>query len=291
MDIKGQKKKLTKQISIFTWIGGVSAVMALIPVAWAGYEVLGNHSFFKENELGDFIGGTSGTFASFAGLAFVYVAFLGQRLQILMQQEEIELNREEMKNTTKELEGQKIQLEIQNKNSSRQLLESSFYNALNIFKNDTEKINFFEIYTRFNHMLLPLTFDIYQGDFGEHYHKPKPGAILCNFSRGSILDGIERLEENEKYLLKQGLKLLTSVCVPLHPIRNEDASLYEILVLQIPNIDTVLFFYAYFYFFDNLSDFERDRIFQFLQRINPKILICEEHFEWIAESPFDRGRS
>lgn len=141
MDITGEKVKLGKQITIFTWIGGVSAVVALIPLAWAGYEVLGNHSFFKENELGDFIGGTSGTFASFAGLAFVYVAFLGQRLQILMQQEELELNRKELKETRNEIRGQKEQLELQNKQFQIQSFENVFFELISFFRKQSE-INF-----------------------------------------------------------------------------------------------------------------------------------------------------
>lgn len=134
MDIAGQKSKLNSDIILFTRIGAVSALIAVIPLIWALVEVLGNHAFFKENELGDFIGGTSGTFASFAGLAFVYVAFLGQRLQILMQQEELELNRQEMKDTRIEIQGQKEQLVLQNKQFQRQSFESVFFSLIELFQ-------------------------------------------------------------------------------------------------------------------------------------------------------------
>jgi hypothetical protein len=134
MDIISQKQKLETQITIFSWIGGISALFALLPLLWAGYQVLGNHSFFKENELGDFIGGTSGTFASFAGLAFVYVGFLGQRLQILQQQEELELNRKELQETREEIKGQKEQLELQNKQFQIQTFESAFFEHMKINK-------------------------------------------------------------------------------------------------------------------------------------------------------------
>jgi hypothetical protein len=138
MKIASQKSSLRSQITIFKWIGGISAIVALIPLIWAGIQVLANHSFFKENELGDFIGGTSGTFASFAGLAFVYVGFLGQQLQILMQQEELEMNRQELKDTRAEIKGQKKQLELQNKHFEIQAFNDIFFKLYGIFKNQSE---------------------------------------------------------------------------------------------------------------------------------------------------------
>jgi hypothetical protein len=134
MVIETQKLKLKTKVNVFTWIGGISAFFALIPLIWAGIQVLGNQSFFKENELGDFIGGTSGTFASFAALAFVYVGFLGQQLQILFQQEELEMNRQELKETREEIRGQKEQLELQNRQFEKQSFENVFFNLLELFR-------------------------------------------------------------------------------------------------------------------------------------------------------------
>ena len=133
MDIEGQKKKLNTQIKLFSWIGVISALFALIPLIWAIFQVIGKNRFYVENELGDFIGGTSGTFASFAGLAFVYVAFLGQRLQILMQQEELELNRKELRNTRKEIKGQRLQLQIQNEFNSEVQKKNTFFKLLDSY--------------------------------------------------------------------------------------------------------------------------------------------------------------
>jgi hypothetical protein len=39
MDLTSQKSKLNKQITIFKWIGGISALIALIPLIWAGIQV------------------------------------------------------------------------------------------------------------------------------------------------------------------------------------------------------------------------------------------------------------
>jgi hypothetical protein len=140
MNLISQKLRLNKQIIIFKWIGGTSALIALIPFIWAGVQVLANQSFFKENELGDFIGGTSGTFASFAGLAFIYVGFLGQQLQILMQQEELELNRQEMESTRNEIRGQKKQLKLQNKQFQIQSFETTFFTLISYYDQQLKRV-------------------------------------------------------------------------------------------------------------------------------------------------------
>lgn len=141
MEIDKRKKHLNSQIKLFKALGVFFGIFALVPLVWAGIQIFQAHSFFKENELGDFIGGTSGTFASFAGLAFVYVGFLGQQLQILMQQEELEMNRQELKDTRVEIKGQKEQLELQNKQFQIQAFETVFFQLLKVFR-DTSDLNF-----------------------------------------------------------------------------------------------------------------------------------------------------
>ena len=130
MDLDKRKTELNSQIKLFRRLGVFFGILAIVPLVWAVIQVFQAHSFFKENELGDFIGGTSGTFASFAGLAFVYIGFLGQQLQILMQQEELEMNRQELKDTREEIKGQKVQLELQNKFNSETQTKNTFFKLL-----------------------------------------------------------------------------------------------------------------------------------------------------------------
>lgn len=134
MNIDKRKQELNSQINLFRGLGIFFGICAIVPLLWAAIQVFQAHSFFKENELGDFIGGTSGTFASFAGLAFVYIGFLGQQLQILMQQEELEMNRQELKETRQEIKGQKEQLELQNKQFQTQSFETVFFQLLSLYK-------------------------------------------------------------------------------------------------------------------------------------------------------------
>ncbi|HEU0055193.1 MAG TPA: putative phage abortive infection protein [Longimicrobium sp.] len=84
------------------------------------------------DRLGSFLSGTVVGMWSLAGVLLVYVAFLGQRRQILNQEEEIRLNRLELKATRKELAGQRVQLELQNSIFRAQSFESTFFHLMSL---------------------------------------------------------------------------------------------------------------------------------------------------------------
>ncbi len=65
-----------------------------------------------------------------AGLFFIYVGFLGQRLQINYQRIDLIQNRDELELTREELKGQKEQMEEQNKMFNQQQFENFFFNQL-----------------------------------------------------------------------------------------------------------------------------------------------------------------
>lgn len=84
------------------------------------------------DHLGSFLGGTVAALWSLAGILLIYVAFLGQRLQIIHQEEEIRLNRQVLEETRKELAGQREQLEQQNTIFRSQSFESTFFQLLSL---------------------------------------------------------------------------------------------------------------------------------------------------------------
>lgn len=106
---------LESRIVLYLRFAWAFVIMAIVPLFYAGYVVFYENGFWKEEDLGSFIGGVSGTFAALAGVFFVYIAFLGQRISILQQQIEIQDNRKELQETREEIKGQKEQLELQNK--------------------------------------------------------------------------------------------------------------------------------------------------------------------------------
>lgn len=65
------------------------------------------------DRLGSFLAGTTGVLWALAGLTLVYVAFLGQQLQILHQKEDLRLTREAFKQQQLEMQLQTVEFENQ----------------------------------------------------------------------------------------------------------------------------------------------------------------------------------
>ncbi len=125
-------KKLENKIKIYTnwaWtfviIGFVVAVIGLL--CFFIPSISGDLSL---NELGDYFAGTVASSWSLAGLFFIYVAFLGQKQQLINQQIEMQYSQAEIKATRFELAGQKEQLVEQNKTFRMQRFENTFFSLL-----------------------------------------------------------------------------------------------------------------------------------------------------------------
>jgi hypothetical protein len=100
---------------------------------------------FSLNLLGDFLAGGVASVWSLAGLFFIYVAFLGQKQQLLNQQLEIMYSQLEVKYTRLELEGQKNELIEQNKTLRQQRFENTFFQLL---RNHQDIVNNVDIRSR-----------------------------------------------------------------------------------------------------------------------------------------------
>ena len=134
---------LEKRIDTFNKITWFFVVIGFVIVAFGCYQYSNTanvENAFKLNELGDFFAGSVASAWSLAGLLFIYVAFLGQKQQMIYQQielsnnhYEIQVTREDIKNQTDQLGGQKRQLEIQNQNSKIQQFETTFFNLFNTY--------------------------------------------------------------------------------------------------------------------------------------------------------------
>jgi hypothetical protein len=116
-------KIYTKWAWTFVVIGFLIGVIGLILFMCRGEK-------YNLNLLGDFYGGTVASLWSLAGLFFIYVAFLGQKQQLLNQQIEIMYSQLEVKYTRLELEGQKKEMIEQNKTLRQQRFENTFFQLL-----------------------------------------------------------------------------------------------------------------------------------------------------------------
>lgn len=100
--------------------------------------------------MGDFLAGSVGSIWSLAGLFFVYIAFLGQKVQILQQQLDILSGQLELKYTRLQIMEQKKEMEVQNITLQHQKFENTFFqmigllhsivDSMDIRKNSDDKI-------------------------------------------------------------------------------------------------------------------------------------------------------
>lgn len=112
----------------FVWFGAIVAFISTI-----FYLCKNTDTGFGLNLLGDFMAGTVASIWSLAGLFFIYVAFLGQKQQLLNQQLEIMYSQLEVKYTRLELSGQKQEMKEQNNTLRQQKFENTFFQLLNLF--------------------------------------------------------------------------------------------------------------------------------------------------------------
>lgn len=119
----------------FVWLG-----LAIVIFAVVMFCIQNTSSGFSLNLLGDFMSGTVSAAWSLAGLFFIYVAFLGQKQQILTQQLELMYSQLEIKLTRFELYGQKQEMIEQNSTLKHQRFENSFFQLLNLLNSVVDQM-------------------------------------------------------------------------------------------------------------------------------------------------------
>lgn len=119
--------RFTNWAWIFVWVGIAVGIISIIIFYCTNTE-----DGFGLNLLGDFMSGTVASIWSLAGLFFIYVAFLGQKQQLLNQQLEIMYSQLEVKYTRLELAGQKLEMKEQNETLKLQKFENTFFNLLSL---------------------------------------------------------------------------------------------------------------------------------------------------------------
>jgi len=97
-----KERVVERQITVFkraAWVCIAAGVLAAV----YGLTRLGAGPSSLE-KLGSFLQGAVGSLWALAGLFLVFVAFLGQRLQLLYQQEELKATQDEVRTQTRELQ-------------------------------------------------------------------------------------------------------------------------------------------------------------------------------------------
>ena len=208
----------------FVWIGIIVLIFAIV------YFLIKNEeSGFAINLLGDFLSGTVASLWALAGLFFIYVAFLGQKQQLLNQQLEIMYSQLEVKYTRFELEGQKKELIEQNLTLRKQRFENTFFQLLHNHQDivagiDIRRSNgvlvsegrdcFKSFYQRFsNHNNISKEIGYTLKQYMEMYksHQADLGHYFRNiYHILKFIDGSKEIEESEKYKYASLLRALLS---------------------------------------------------------------------------------
>lgn len=111
--------KLENSIIRFKWLAAALIVLGFGCIIVIPYQY-GNVHQMRWNEIGDFLGGTMVGIWSLAGLILIYVAFLGQKQQMIYQQQELQLNRDELKLNREEIQQTNDTLKSQRKEMAQQ---------------------------------------------------------------------------------------------------------------------------------------------------------------------------
>jgi hypothetical protein len=106
--------------AVALWVASAVVVVYVLPLC--GWE--------QRAQFGDMFGAVS---ALFSGLAFA-----GIILTILLQRDELRLQREELVLTRNELKGQKEQLQLQNETLKKQQFEATFFQMLRVFREQAD---------------------------------------------------------------------------------------------------------------------------------------------------------
>ena len=129
-------QELQSKIKLFTTIAWLLIGAGIIILFFALWEYYYDPKMTL-NELGDFLAGSMTAAWSLAALFFIYVAFLGQKQQMIYQQQELrlnrddlELNRQEIQQTNKTLKHQQKEMALQNETAKRQQFETLFFNMV-----------------------------------------------------------------------------------------------------------------------------------------------------------------
>ena len=127
-----------KSFTNYAWASVYSGfVILVIGVVFYFFDFHCGDEYFSLNLLGDFLGGTLASVWSLAGIFFLYVAFLGQKLQLINQQREIQL-------TVREIRAQREEMEFQSKTFEKQQFENTLFNLLRMHHQIVSGVKFSE---------------------------------------------------------------------------------------------------------------------------------------------------
>lgn len=274
------EKRITK-FNFWAWVfvilGSVIAVSATIY-----FYIKIDSSDFELNILGDFLSGGVGSIWSLAGLFFIYVAFLGQKQQLLNQQLEIMYSQLEVKNTRLELAGQKEEMMIQNSTLKQQKFENTFFNLLNLL---SSVVNSIDIRNFRNQEVMSSgrdCFKIFYDEFvaliNKDYEK-NSGFDLSSISIADVIKTYDRFFHNNQSDLSHYFRSIYHILKFVDNADIEDKKRYVgLLRAQISSYEQILIFYNCLHNYgDKLRKLAKNH--KFFKNLDNGLLISHDHYQ------------
>ncbi|MFZ1320005.1 MAG: putative phage abortive infection protein [Ignavibacteria bacterium] len=276
--IKIKEESIERRISRF-WKFCIFLIVLGFAVGILGifiFEMNGKDEFEK---FGNFSAGTVASIWSLAGIVLIYIAFLGQKLELLYQKEELQLNRKELEENRKVMTEQKREFELQNKTLQKQSFENLFFQLIR---------NYSDIV---NSMFYKSSVET---STGKDYFKSVYNELLrlkSNWDDRTAANEEERIniafmEFYEKFEGELGnyFRNLYYILKCINTSDSEDKKMYSnILRAQLTNYQLALLFY------DCLSDFGRDHFkelaekYEIFKYLPDELLIKREHRKLVKE--------
>ncbi len=292
-DLGIQRDKLERSIRKYKNWAVAFAVVAFSPFFVAGYYNFTNPHYLFIEETGSYIGGFSAPFASLAGIFFVYVAFLGQRLQIIYQQQELRTNQKELQDTRKELRGQKQQLKRQNQQFKNQSFDNMFFNLLSFYNKFIQTAT---VLIENRNVTIKGLKEKLDDDFRTVSSEIDPdsetyGVLISRpreYTDEELKEAFYNRFNQSSLQIKNLFKPLLSILFIISTADIEHEEKYNhILDSQVTETEKFILFY-FFVLMPSTTWTQTERLFvyTFLERIDGNTLIKEDHFFWLHQRPY-----
>ena len=195
-------EKTIRRYRLAAFISIIIACILLI-IFWSVFYFGAKKEYQYLLDIGAISGGLVSSLFSLSGLLFVYVAFLGQKQQLLYQQIEMLYNKEELSLTRIELQNQQKEMKQQNDTLKLQNFENTFFQLLSNYQ---KNISLFYIIMDNN---LFKNFVKYYQNYIPENRQNITKEDLCTVFQNAIKDNSNRhIEYTFLYQIKSIIKII-----------------------------------------------------------------------------------
>mgnify|MGYP005749776779 CR=1 FL=1 len=288
-DLESKISYYTKWAWGFVWAG---IVLGLLSIPY--FISFNTDKGFAFNLLGDFLGGSVASLWALAGLYFIYVAFLGQKQQLLNQQLELMYSQLEVKYTRMELAGQKEEMKEQNLTLRQQKFENTFFQLINLFGSIVNSLDLRSRETKAVTTSGRECFDVFYKRLRGHLTSIVHGSASSNDDLNAAtiqqtLEAYNTLYSNEKSDLSHYFRTIYHIYKFIDKSEIENKKQYaSIARAQLSSYEQVLLFY------NCLHENGKEKFKPYIEKygvfknIDDSIIINEDHFGEYDKSAYGK---